>query len=91
MTVTIHIKLLTFTAAAWTSSNPVLLSGQQGYESDTGKMKVGDGATPWNSLSYLSGVTSAVTSIFGRVGNVVAQFGDYSFSQISGPLDAGTF
>jgi hypothetical protein len=40
------------TAAEWTTVNPVLLSGQAGYETDTGKEKVGDGLTVWNSLGY---------------------------------------
>ncbi len=42
------------TAAAWTSANPVLAAGEIGYESDTGKAKVGDGTTIWASLAYFS-------------------------------------
>jgi len=40
------------TAANWTSANPTLLAGELGYESDTGKWKVGDGTTAWTSLAY---------------------------------------
>ncbi len=40
------------TAANWTSNNPILLSGEWGYETDTGKIKIGDGSTAWNSISY---------------------------------------
>lgn len=40
------------TAANWTAANPTLLAGELGYESDTGKWKVGDGSTIWNSLGY---------------------------------------
>ena len=36
----------------WTNSNPVLAQGEPGLETDTGKLKYGDGATAWNSLSY---------------------------------------
>lgn len=39
-------------ASAWTSVNPVLLKGEIGYESDTKRMKIGDGVTQWNSLAY---------------------------------------
>jgi hypothetical protein len=35
------------TAAAWTSANPTLANGEQGYETDTANMKVGDGSTTW--------------------------------------------
>jgi len=41
------------TAANWTSENPMLLSGEFGYETDTGKFKIGDGSTRWDSLDYL--------------------------------------
>lgn len=41
------------TAADWTSENPILLSGEIGYETDTGKFKIGDGSTRWDSLDYL--------------------------------------
>ena len=41
------------TAANWTSENPTLLAGEWGYESDTGKWKVGDGSTAWTSLAYV--------------------------------------
>lgn len=40
------------TAADWTSNNPVLILGEPGLESDTGKFKIGDGVTAWNSLDY---------------------------------------
>lgn len=41
------------TAANWTSTNPTLLSGELGYETDTGKFKIGDGSTVWTSLAYV--------------------------------------
>lgn len=40
------------TASAWTTANPVLSSGEPGYETDTGKMKFGDGSTAWSGLPY---------------------------------------
>jgi hypothetical protein len=41
------------TAANWTAANPILLSGEIGYETDTKKFKIGDGSTNWNTLAYL--------------------------------------
>jgi hypothetical protein len=41
-------------AAAWASVNPVLASGEIGYETDTNKFKFGDGSTDWNTLTYFS-------------------------------------
>jgi hypothetical protein len=49
------------TAANWTSNNPVLEAGQLGLETDTLKIKFGDGTTAWNSLSYAGGSGSGVT------------------------------
>ena len=40
------------TSSRWTSTNPILLAGEIGVETDTNKLKVGDGVTQWNSLGY---------------------------------------
>ena len=47
-----QIQLRRDTAADWTSNNPTLAAGEFGYESDTGKAKIGDGSTAWTSLAY---------------------------------------
>lgn len=57
------------TAAQWTSTNPTLASGEFGYETDTGKAKIGNGTTAWNSLSYaITGSAGTVTSITAGTG-----------------------
>lgn len=43
------------TAAEWTARNPVLALAEPGLETDTGKVKYGDGTTAWSSLAYSSG------------------------------------
>jgi hypothetical protein len=40
------------TAADWTSQNPTLLNGELGYETDTGKWKIGTGVAAWTALGY---------------------------------------
>jgi hypothetical protein len=47
------IQLRRDTAANWTSANPTLAQGELGTETDTSKIKIGDGSTVWNSLGYL--------------------------------------
>lgn len=42
-------------AANWTSVNPVLAPGEAGFETDTAKIKYGDGSSPWADLPYLAG------------------------------------
>jgi len=39
-------------AAVWTAINPTLALGEPGFETDTGKIKVGTGADAWNDLVY---------------------------------------
>ncbi len=49
---TTRIQLRRDTAANWTSANPTLYAGEAGFETDTGKFKVGNGSTAWASLGY---------------------------------------
>lgn len=49
-----QIKLRRDTAANFTSKNPVLGVGEPAYETDTKKLKIGDGTTAYNSLDYFS-------------------------------------
>jgi hypothetical protein len=51
-TIQVRLQLRQDTAANWTASNPVLLAGELGRESDTGKIKIGTGSTPWSGLAY---------------------------------------
>lgn len=51
----VKIQLLRGTAVSFSGSNPILSAGQPAFESDTYKLKIGDGTTPWNSLSYFGG------------------------------------
>ena len=53
MTTTLRIRR--DTATNWTTVNPVLGAGEQGWESNTSKMKIGDGTTPWTGLPYVVG------------------------------------
>lgn len=50
------------TASRWSALNPVLKNGEIGVESDTKLVKIGNGTTGWNSLSYINQ--------FGKVNNL---------------------
>lgn len=50
--VDVQIQVRAGTAADWTSDNPTLALGEPGWESDTNKLKFGDGATAWETLAY---------------------------------------
>ena len=41
------------TAQNWTANNPVLKAGEIGNETDTDRLKIGDGVQAWNDLDYM--------------------------------------
>jgi hypothetical protein len=49
------IQLRRGTAAQWTSANPTLSAGEGGFETDTGKFKLGNGSQNWVALKYAGG------------------------------------
>ena len=55
---TTRIKLRRDTAANWTTEDPILAEGEPGLETDTGRIKYGDGTTAWVSLDYAAGGNS---------------------------------
>lgn len=73
-----RFKLNRRDAAAWTSSNPILLDGELGYEKDTRRLKIGDGSTSWNALPYLlSGISGIGTPAQPEV--VVTELGNDAY------------
>ena len=64
MAVVTQIQVRRGTASQWTSTNPTLAAGEFGFETDTLKLKCGNGSTAWNSLAYtgsdgdITGVTA---------------------------------
>ena len=48
----VQIQLRNDVAANWTSSDPILAQAELGIESDTGRIKLGDGVSSWSELSY---------------------------------------
>ena len=64
---TIRLRLRRDTSSGWASSNPILALGEPGLETDTNKLKFGDGITVWTSLSYFGGGGS----------NLLASLSDY--------------
>lgn len=48
------------TSSRWTSTNPVLLAGELGVETDTNLMKIGNGTSAWNDLAYVKTDTEQI-------------------------------
>jgi hypothetical protein len=51
------------TAANWSSSNPVLLKGELGIETDTGVVKYGDGVATWDNALTINASSVVVKTI----------------------------
>ena len=62
-TINTRIQLRNDLAATWNSKNPVLKKGEIGIEIDTRKMKVGDGTTTWNALSYMGADANDILAV----------------------------
>ena len=85
----VRIQLRRDTAANWTSGNPTLTQGEVGFETNTGKFKIGDGSTAWNSLGYRGGgATGAATDdVFYENGQTVTA--SYSITSGKNAMSAG--
>lgn len=65
-------------ASSWASANPVLYVGECGFETDTGKLKVGNGTSNWNSLPYFFGdISGANLADFGDVSGATPNSGNF--------------
>ena len=56
------IQLRRDTAANWSTNNPTPSAGEPCFETDTGKLKIGDGITAYNSLPYQGGTSDTTVT-----------------------------
>ena len=82
-----RIQLRRDTASNWTSADPTLSQGEIGIETDTLKLKIGDGSTAWSSLGYYNTGTTANPTGFITVGQDNA---DYTSIQDAADSISGT-
>jgi len=50
------IRLRAGTASDWTLKNPTLADREFGFESDTGRFKLGNGTNQWSNLTYFDNI-----------------------------------
>ena len=60
---TVRIQVRRGTSTDWSTVNPTLAAGEIGFESNTKKVKIGDGTTAWNSLDYISSDVPVIDEI----------------------------
>lgn len=83
------IQIRKGTASLWASVNPVLAEGELGLETDTGKIKGGNGVDAWSALPYSGsgGGGGSVDSVNGQTGVVVLDKGDIGLSNVDNTAD----
>lgn len=86
------------TSLNWSVRNPVLAEGEPGLETDTGKLKIGNGSSTWSQLAYFAGsggVSSAgYTGSSGYTGSngllgYAGSRGNAGYAGSQGPVGAG--
>lgn len=70
----VRIQLRRDTKANWLASDAVLAPGEPGWESDTGRLKVGNGEARWANLDYYnSGDEEIFAAIEAHIQSLQAQ------------------
>ena len=70
------------TASQWSAANPVLASGEIGFETDTNKFKMGNGTSTWSSLQYyanaaeLAAIVDGAPELLNTLNELAAAIGD---------------
>ena len=67
------------TAAQWTGANPTLAAGEIGYETDTGKFKIGNGSSAWGALNYYvdaNAILDGAPGVLDTLNELAAALGD---------------
>jgi len=83
-TVPVRLQLRADTAANWTSVNPILLANELGRETDTGKIKIGNGTATWTSLAYQAWATLPVAVNAGGTGQTTYTNGQLLIGNTTG-------
>jgi nanoRNase/pAp phosphatase (c-di-AMP/oligoRNAs hydrolase) len=87
MAVNTQLQVRRGTASQWTSTNPTLAAGEFGFETDTGKFKIGNGSTAWTSLSYATMSASTADTLTNKTisgsSNTLSNIGNSSLTNSS--------
>ena len=67
------------TAAQWSGANPILAAGEIGFETDTGKFKIGNGSSLWSALNYYvdgNAILDGAPGVLNTLNELAAALGD---------------
>lgn len=78
-TVKVIMRQRADTSTNWNTVNPVLLSGEFGYDTTNGKFKIGNGTKKWSELDYIplnSDIIEIENTINNGSGKIISCTGD---------------
>jgi hypothetical protein len=81
-----NIQIRKGTSTEWSTQNPVLDSGELGFDVTNKIFKIGDGATAWNSLSSINLTSSNITDFNTTVSGLVSS----TYAPINNPIFTGS-
>jgi len=85
------IQIRRDTAANWTAANPILAQGELGAETNTSKIKIGNGSSTWSALSYLIDAGGYLTeSSSNTLTNKTIAFASNTLTGVQAALTSGT-
>jgi len=70
MPVNTTITIRKGTGSQWSSTNPVLASGEPGYDLSNNILKIGDGVSNWNSLKNVASSSGLISPASGQFQNL---------------------
>jgi hypothetical protein len=85
------IQIRKGTASAWTSANPVLASGEPGYDLSNNILKIGDGISNWSSLGSINLNSSNITDFGTATSGILPVKNIVAGSNITISSSSGTY
>jgi hypothetical protein len=78
----VQIQLRNDTTTNWATINPILASGELGYDTLLHQIKMGDGTTAWNSLPYFMVQISCNTTTGWATLNPTLALGQFAYDTV---------
>ena len=80
------IKFRRDTSANWTSVNPIPAQGEPCYETDTGKLKIGNGSDSYTTLPYVSDGGSGGAIIDDTTATTTTTYSSFKIEELIGNI-----
>lgn len=84
-----RLKIRQGASGLWGAINPVLLQGEPGLETDTKRVRIGDGVTAFTGLPFLLNSTLITTSALDTTAGRVTKVGDFGLG-LASPTSAAS-